>query len=89
MLTDDAFFQPDWAGAYWGRWAGMRAVDRRVGDRTAAWRVCMFWIVGSGIGLLLGWSVGSGYDTAGLHSLDAALLCKDEKESKGRRGLCP
>ena len=20
--TDDAFFQPDWAGACWGRWAG-------------------------------------------------------------------
>ena len=23
---DDAFFQPDWAGAYWDRWAGTRAV---------------------------------------------------------------
>ena len=22
MPTDDAFFQPDWAGACWGRWAG-------------------------------------------------------------------
>ena len=22
MPTDDAFFQPDWDGACWGRWAG-------------------------------------------------------------------
>ena len=34
--TDDAFFQPDWAGACWGRWArpgllrtGLKALDRR------------------------------------------------------------
>ena len=38
------FFQPDWAGACWGRWAGpglmlwtgLKALDRRAGDRTAA-----------------------------------------------------
>ena len=26
VQTDDAFFQPDWVGACWGRWAGTRAV---------------------------------------------------------------
>ena len=38
--TDDAFFQPDWAGACWGRWAGLglmwiglKALDRRAGPR--------------------------------------------------------
>ena len=46
-----------------------------------------FGVVGPEIGLLLGWSAGSGYITAGLQSLDVALLCKDKKERKGRRGL--
>ena len=46
-------------------------------------------VVGSEIGLLLGWSVGSGCGTAGLLSLDVTLLCKDKKERKGRRGLRP
>ena len=74
------FFQPDWTGPCWGHWAGTRAV---VG------LVCRLWIVGPDIGLLLGWSAGSGCDTVGLQSLDATLLCKDKKESKGRRGLRP
>ena len=46
-------------------------------------------VVGSEIGLLLGWSVGSGCGTAGLQSLDVALLCKDKKERKGQQGLRP
>ena len=33
--TDDAFFQPDWAGACWGRWADTRA-DARL--------VCKLWV---------------------------------------------
>ena len=49
--TDDAFFQSDWIGEYWGR---------RAGDRTAAGLVCRLWIIGSEIGLWLGWSAGSG-----------------------------
>ena len=35
LYCDDAFFQPDWAGAYWGRW---------VGDRTAAGLVLRLWM---------------------------------------------
>ena len=50
MITDDAFFQPDWAGAYWGR---------RAGDRTAVGLVCKLWIAESEIGPRLGWSAGS------------------------------
>ena len=50
-FSDDAYFQPDWAGACWGRWAG---------DRASAGLVCRLWIVGPEIGLLLGWSAGSG-----------------------------
>ena len=38
--------------------------------------------------LLLGWSAGSGYDTAGLQSLDVALLYKDKKR-KGPAGASP
>ena len=26
-------------------WTGLKALDRRVGDRTAAWRVCRLWIL--------------------------------------------
>ena len=46
-------------------------------------------IVGPEIVLLLRWSVGSEYGTAGLQSLDVALLCKYKKKEKGRRGLRP
>ena len=42
-------------------------------------------VVGPEIVLLLGWSAGSGYSTAGLQSLDEALLCKDKKK-KGSAG---
>ena len=35
-------------------------------------------VVGLEIGLSLGWSAGSGCDTAGLLSLDVAHLCKDK-----------
>ena len=35
MGSDDAFFQPDWAGACWGRWAGTWA---------AAGLVCRLWM---------------------------------------------
>ena len=38
----------------------------------------MLGVVGQEIGLPLGWSVGSGCDTAGLLSLDVAHLCKDK-----------
>ena len=41
------------------------------------------------IGLLLGWSAGSKCGTTGLQSLDVALLYKDKKKRKGRRGLRP
>ena len=75
------FFQSDWAGACRGRWAGNGAV---VGTRAAVGLVCKLWIIGPDIGLLLGWSAGSRCDTTGLQSLDAALLCKDKKVSKGR-----
>ena len=34
-ISDYSFFQPDWAGAYWGRWAG---------DRATAGLVCRFWM---------------------------------------------
>ena len=54
MPTDNDFFQPDWARAYWGR---------RAGDRTAAGLVCRLWIVRSEIGPRLGWSAGSGCGT--------------------------
>ena len=75
------FFQPDWAGACRGCWAGNGAA---IGTRAAVGLVCRLWIVGSDIGLLIGWFAGSGCDTAGLQSLDTALLCKDKKVSKGR-----
>ena len=36
--TDDAFFQPDWAEACWGRWAGtMAAVDWSEGSGSSGW----------------------------------------------------
>ena len=48
---DDVFFQPDWAGVCWGRWAGpglmwtgRKSLDRRAGDRTAAGLVCRLWM---------------------------------------------
>ena len=44
--------------------------------------------VGLEIGLLLGWSIGSGCGTAGLQALDVALLYKDKKE-EGSAGLRP
>ena len=40
------------------------------------------------ITLLLGWSVGSGYCTAGLQFLNVALICKDKKE-RGPAGASP
>ena len=39
-------------------------------------------VVGPEIALLLGWSAGSGYCTAGLQSLNVALLYKDKKEKR-------
>ena len=33
IISDDAFFQPDWAGACWGRWAGDRTTDLLALDR--------------------------------------------------------
>ena len=39
---------------------GLKPLDPRAGDRTAAWRVYRFWIVGPDIGLMVGWSEGSG-----------------------------
>ena len=42
-------------------------------------------VVGPEIGLLLGWSVGSGYGTTDLQSLNVAFLCKDKKK-KGPTG---
>ena len=39
---------------YWGRQAG---------DKTATGLVCRLWIAGPEIGLLLGWSAGSGCGT--------------------------
>ena len=44
-------------------------------------------VVGPEIGLPLGWSAGSGCDTAGLLSLDVAHIYKDKEKRKGRRGL--
>ena len=73
------FFQPDWAGAYWGR---------RSGDRTAAGLVCRLWIVGPEIGPRLGWFAGSRCGTAGTQALDVAHLCKYKKE-EGSAGLRP
>ena len=46
-------------------------------------------VVGPEIGLLLDWSASAGYGTVGSSSLDAALLCKDKKKEKGRRGVLP
>ena len=51
-VIDDAFFQPDWAGACWGRWA-------RPGLMLAGWSTGS-WIVELGMGPLLRWSTGSG-----------------------------
>ena len=45
-------------------------------------------VVGLEIGLLLGWSAGFGYGTAGLQSLDVALLCKDKRQ-RGSAGVSP
>ena len=45
-------------------------------------------VVGPEIGLLLGWSTGSGCGTAGLQALDVALPCKDKKE-EGSVGASP
>ena len=47
-------------------------------------RLKRFRVVGPEIGLLLGWSAGSGCGIAGLQSLHVALLCKDKKERKGQ-----
>ena len=46
-------------------------------------------VVGPEIGLLLGWSTGSGCGIDGLQFLDVALLYKDKRKRKGQRGLCP
>ena len=40
------------------------------------------------IGLLLGWSTGSGCGATDLQSLNQALLCKDKKK-KGSAGASP
>ena len=48
--TDDASFQPDWAEACWGRWAGPGLL--------ASWYAGS-WIVGAEVGLLQCWSAGS------------------------------
>ena len=45
-------------------------------------------VVGPDIGLLLGWSAGSGCVTAGLKSLNVALLYK-EKKKKGPARASP
>ena len=45
-------------------------------------------VVGPKIALLLGWSAGPEYGTAGLQSLNVALLYKDKKE-KGPVGASP
>ena len=50
VSTDDAFFQPDWAGACWGRWAGPGLL--------LGWSAG-FWIVGAVVRLLQCWSAGS------------------------------
>ena len=42
-------------------------------------------VVGPEIGLLLGWSAGSGCAATDLQSLNMALLCKDKKK-KGSTG---
>ena len=39
-------------------------------------------VVGSEIGLLLGWSAGSGCDATNLQSLNQALLYKDKKKER-------
>ena len=54
ICFDDAFFQPDWAGACWGRWAGPGLL--------AGWSAGS-WIVGAEVGLLQCWSAGSGRGT--------------------------
>ena len=45
-------------------------------------------VVGPEIGLLLGWSTGSGCGATDLRSLNQALLCKDKKK-KGPLGASP
>ena len=45
-------------------------------------------VVGPKVGLLLGWSAGSGCGTAGLQSLNVALFCKDKKK-KGPAAASP
>ena len=45
-------------------------------------------VVGPEIGLLLGWSAGSGCGATDLRSLNQALLCKDKKK-KGLAGASP
>ena len=52
FIVDDAFFQPDWAGACWGRWARTKAaVDWSEGFGSLGWtwttaglvcRLCMW-----------------------------------------------
>ena len=44
--TDNAFFQPDWAGAYWGHWAG----DRTVAGLVCRLRMWYCWSAVSGCG---------------------------------------
>ena len=71
MPTDDAFFffnrirlervgvvGPDLDCC----WAGLQALDRRAGDRTATGLICRFWMRHR-------WFAGSGCDTSGLRSL--------------------
>ena len=48
------FFNRNWAGACWGRWAGPRLL--------AGWSAGS-WIVGAEVGLLQRWSVGFGSGT--------------------------
>ena len=49
----------------------------------------MLGVVGPEIRLPLGWSAGSECDTAGLLSLNAALLCKKEQERRRVEGASP
>ena len=44
-------------------------------------------VVGPEIGLLLGWSAGSGCDATNSRSLNQALLCKDKKKERAGGGF--
>ena len=54
LITDDVFFNRNWAGACWGRWAGPGLL--------AGWSAG-FRTVGAEVGLLQCWSAGTGRGT--------------------------